>query len=77
MSNIIHDAHVAWWAWRSKHADHSSSRLTVVWPLTVRPLAPNYNGAWIVRIERPNIHILNAYRVELDYMLAHPPTAAK
>lgn len=76
MSNIIHDAHVAWWAWRTQHRDHSKSRLQVVWPLSVKRLAPSY-GAWIVRVERPAIHILNTYQVELDYMLAHPPTPVK
>jgi hypothetical protein len=73
MSNILHDARVAWWAWRTKHANRGALRIEIVWPISIRRSIPTDNGSWIVRFERPGLYVLNPYSVELDHMLAHTP----
>ena len=70
MHHIVHDASVALWALRTNHCDRKDFRLGVSWPVSIRRAKPTYNGEWIFRFRRPQIHLLNAYSVELDYLLA-------
>ena len=70
MHHIVHDASVALWALRTNHCDRKDFRLGVSWPVSIRRAKPTYNGEWIVKFRRPQIHLLNAYSVELDYLLS-------
>lgn len=76
MHHILHDASVALWALRTNHSDHRNFKLAVTWPVSIRRAKPTYNGAWMVRFRRPRLHVLNAYSVELDYLLARSTKAS-
>ncbi|MEL7354067.1 MAG: hypothetical protein AAFN38_21775 [Cyanobacteria bacterium J06560_5] len=71
MTNIIHDLHVAVWAFWACHKDRTNVLLTFTLPVSISRKAPPYNGAWIVRFQRPALHVLNTYEAELAYIKAH------
>lgn len=71
MSNILHDASVAIWAWRTRHPDYKDFRLAITPPISIRRLIPRLDPTWTVILRRPCIHLLNAYQTELDYLRTH------
>ena len=50
-------------------------RLEVVWPISYRRHHGFIGPAWLIQLQRPGVYWLNAYRLELEYMLAHTPAA--
>ncbi|MEM9148917.1 MAG: hypothetical protein AAGB19_00400 [Cyanobacteria bacterium P01_F01_bin.3] len=71
MQYILHDLSVVRWAIVRCHPSVLSTRLTVTSPIRIQQLAPISRGAWVVRFQRPAIHILPPYEIELAYLLAH------
>ena len=67
MTYILHDLHVAVWAFRTAHIYRTRVRLTVTWPIHIRRHPYRIERQWIVSLHRPGIHILNAYEVESDF----------
>lgn len=70
MQYILHDAQVAWWAFRTKHRDRNF-KIEILWPVSIKPVNPFYRGAWIVHFIKPGIYLTNPRSVRLDYLYAH------
>lgn len=73
MKHILHDASVALWAFRTNHCAHKDFKIAVSWPISIRRAKPTYSNTWTIRFCRPRLHLLNTYRVELDYQFAKGP----
>lgn len=71
MPHILHDISVWWWARSHGHADASKSTFAITWPLSIRRIRPTYHRAWLITFQRPQLHFLNTYEVEIAYVLAH------
>ena len=67
MPNILHDLSVFLWGVRRSHPNWRETRPAILWPLHIRSIAPGVTLAWTVRLQRPGVHILNAYELERDY----------
>lgn len=72
MQYILHDAYVAWWAFKTHHRDRAKLRIGVTHPVTVTRMA--FNNSYLVQLRWPQIHILNTYEVEKAFLTAHSTT---
>lgn len=71
MQHILHDFSVWRWAFSRRHPLAQQTRLEILWPVAICRHAPAYaHRAWIVHLQRPRLFILNAYRLELEYLLS-------
>lgn len=75
MRYILHDISVALWALKTNHCDRKDCKIAVRWPVGICRAQATYDSAWLVRFRRPRLYVLNPYRLELDYLLAHSPQA--
>lgn len=67
MQYILHDLHVAVWAFFANHPNARECRFAIDWPFTIRRAVPQCNSVFYLQFRRPRLHLLNAYEVEHDF----------
>ena len=68
LCNLVHDFRCFLWGRLTNHPSWRETRLGWVWPIEVHRCNSVYGYSFQVWLSWPQVHILNAFDLEADYM---------
>ena len=69
ITQLTHDLRTYAWGVITDHPCWRDTQIGIVWPLQIRKLNAPYGCIFQIGFYQPKLQVLNAYEMELDYLM--------